>query len=137
MSALGQKRTLGEIYPISSSAVNWRHRIGADHHPVGSRASNFDNDRTSRFAGLLLLGIRQACMARAAPIREQDGHVHWILVTRSGHRPPARERLVAAYWYCVAGSQRQIRVRRGSLRIPGDALAARFPDLLPETPVQP
>jgi len=37
MSALGQKRTLGEIYPISLSAVNWRRRIGADHHPVGSR----------------------------------------------------------------------------------------------------
>ena len=137
---------------------NWRRRIGADHHPVGSRrlwfnsfptfstalpitlglvtSSNLDNGRISRFAGLLLLGIQQAWMGRAAPTREQDGHVHCILVTRWSSYP-ARERRVAAYWYCVAGSQRQTRVRRGSLRIPGDALAARFQDLLPETPVKP
>src|SRR5262249_4195634 len=42
---------------------------------------------------------------------------------------PALERQIAAYRYCVARSRRQTRVRRGSLRIPGDALCSAVPRL--------
>src|SRR5262245_55545317 len=92
----------------------------------------------SRNLGRNLYGLEysRSVLGAYVLIREQDGHVHSILVARG--RDSARcARRAAACWCCAVGSQRQIRARRGSSRTPGDALAERYQDPLPETPALP